>query len=116
MHAPASTAAAAAPSTPVQWKQELAAQRGWLKTDFLEHPSPGELLRRLHSVVDRRLRDMWKSFAMPRDVALLAVGGYGRGELFPYSDVDLLILLPQRANEALERKLEQLVSALWDIG
>ena len=116
MHAPASTAAQPAPSAAVQWKQKLALERGQLKTDFLARPSPGELLRRFRGVVDRQLRDMWKSFGLPREVALLAVGGYGRGELFPYSDVDLLILLPQPPNEALERQLEQFVGALWDIG
>ncbi|MDB5862498.1 MAG: bifunctional uridylyltransferase/uridylyl-removing protein [Betaproteobacteria bacterium] len=115
MEARASTAAAA-PSTPVQWKQQLAAERQQLKDDFLVGPSPGELLRRLRGVVDRRLREVWKAFAMPRDIALLAVGGYGRGELSPYSDVDLLILLPRPPDEKLERQLERLIGALWDMG
>src|SRR5205085_2637518 len=103
MNAPA-TVAAVPSSARAQWKQELAAERGRLKVDFLEQPSPAEMLRRFRNLVDKRLRSVWVSFGMPRDVALLAVGGYGRGELFPYSDVDLLILLPQRANDALEQK------------
>ena len=53
---------------------------------------------------------------MPRDAALAAVGGYGRGELFPCSDVDLLILLAAPADAALARKLEELIGTLWDIG
>ena len=52
---------------------------------------------------------------MPR-APLIAVGGYGRGELFPYSDVDLLILLPQEPDESEREALEQLVGMLWDIG
>ena len=99
-----------------QWKQRLAFERRALKEAFLERPAPAALLRRLSSIVDRHLRDVWKSYAMPPGVALLAVGGYGRGQLFPYSDVDLLVLLPAQANEALERQLQQLIGSLWDIG
>src|SRR5262249_62095495 len=53
---------------------------------------------------------------MPSDAALAAVGGYGRGELFPCSDVALLILLSAPADAALARKLEDLIGTLWDIG
>ena len=49
-------------------------------------------------------------------MALVAVGGYGRGELFPYSDVDVLILLSERPNSELRAKLENLVQIFWDIG
>jgi [protein-PII] uridylyltransferase len=115
VHAPAPTVNAA-PAAPAQWKLELATERERLKADFFARPSPALLLKRLRGVVDRRLKHAWSAFAMPRDLALLAVGGYGRGELFPHSDVDLLILLPRRADAALERKLEQLVGALWDMG
>ncbi len=53
---------------------------------------------------------------MPADITLVAVGGYGRGQLFPYSDIDLLILLPAATSDALGAKLEQFVGVLWDIG
>jgi [protein-PII] uridylyltransferase len=53
---------------------------------------------------------------MPANTALVTVGGYGRGELFPYSDVDLLVLLPSAPDDALRDKLEQLVQMLWDLG
>src|SRR5258706_14562658 len=53
---------------------------------------------------------------MPRGVALAAEGGYGRGQLFPCSDVDLLILLPAPADASLAGKLESLIGTLWDIG
>jgi [protein-PII] uridylyltransferase len=49
-------------------------------------------------------------------MALVAVGGYGRGQLFPYSDIDLLVLLPAPPDGALGAKLEQFVGMLWDIG
>ena len=67
-------------------------------------------------MVDRLLKDLWASQGMPRSVALAAVGGYGRGELFPCSDVDLLILLPVPADASLAGKIENLIGTLWDIG
>src|SRR3712207_6528712 len=98
------------------WKQRLAAERERLRTAFQLHPAAGALLRRTRAVVDRQLRDVWKRFDMPPGLALLAVGGYGRGQLFPYSDVDLVILLAEPADPPLERRLEQLIGSLWDIG
>src|SRR5690606_3338871 len=43
-------------------------------------------------------------------------GGYGRGELYPYSDVDVLILLRQAPDAAGTRRIEALVAAMWDLG
>ncbi len=50
------------------------------------------------------------------DIALVAVGGYGRGELHPHSDVDLLILLEEGAEAAYREAIEAFVTLLWDIG
>jgi [protein-PII] uridylyltransferase len=67
-------------------------------------------------LVDSVLTEAWKGLGMPRDLALLAVGGYGRGDLFPHSDVDILILLPEPPSDALTARLEALVGQLWDLG
>jgi [protein-PII] uridylyltransferase len=99
-----------------QWKQRLASQRARLRAEFTVRNSPRELLRRQSAEVDRLLKDLWAGHAMPRNVALAAVGGYGRGQLFPCSDVDLLILLPAPADDVLAGKLEGLIGTLWDIG
>lgn len=100
----------------IGWKQELAAGRAALRESFADRQSPAQLLRRHAAVIDRKLRELWVEHAMPREVTLAAVGGYGRGELFPYSDVDILILLPSPADAQLERKIETLIGTLWDIG
>jgi len=42
--------------------------------------------------------------------------GYGRGTLYPYSDVDVLVLLPDQASDAARARVEELVGVLWDIG
>jgi len=104
------------PSRVSQWKQRLASQRAQLREEFTVRSSPRESLRRQAVMVDRLLKDLWAGLAMPRSVALAAVGGYGRGQLFPCSDVDLLILLPAPADSALAAKIEGLIGTLWDIG
>ncbi|CAN5504733.1 [protein-PII] uridylyltransferase [soil metagenome] len=56
---------------------------------------------------------------MPPGAALVAVGGFGRGELFPHSDVDVLVLLPPGnalVNDALRSSIEGFIAACWDIG
>ena len=49
--------------------------------------------------VDELLKDIWQGFDMSSQVSLIAVGGYGRGELHLYSDIDLLILIPNDSHQ-----------------
>ena len=77
------------------------------------------LVRALCRHVDATLADLWEHAMMPPGAALVAVGGYGRGELFPYSDVDVLVLLPtgvDGSNDALKSSIEGFITACWDIG
>ncbi len=67
-------------------------------------------------LVDAEVKLLWEASAMPDGAALLAVGGYGRGELFPASDIDLLILLPAAPDPLTCDKLSAMFAALWDIG
>jgi [protein-PII] uridylyltransferase len=68
--------------------------------------------------VDQILQEAWKRFAWSEDadIALLAVGGYGRGELHPNSDIDLLILLDSADHEIFRDAIEGFLTLLWDIG
>ena len=99
-----------------EWKRALASERETLRRGFFRHPVAGRLLARHSQLVDRQLREVWSKHEMPRDWALAAVGGYGRGQLFPCSDIDLLILLPTAADTDVQRRLETFLGALWDIG
>ena len=77
-------------------------------------------LTRLAGLTDASLRGLWQANGFGGDLALLAVGGYGRGELFPYSDVDVLLLLPDAADPArdtaLRQRIESFIGQCWDIG
>jgi [protein-PII] uridylyltransferase len=99
------------------------------KTALIDHfrearPSvtaASRLLRELARHVDTTLAGLWEHAAMPPGAALVAVGGYGRGELFPHSDVDVLLLLPHDSegssnNDALRASVEGFITACWDIG
>ncbi len=74
------------------------------------------LLRGLTRHVDATLGALWAQAGLPAGAALVAVGGYGRGELFPYSDVDVLVLLAQAPSAAERAAVESFVSACWDLG
>ncbi len=98
------------------FKSKLKAEQQVIISAFKEKPKAEVLLKDLCRCVDQNLSEIWKSFGFPKNVSLIAVGGYGRGELFPYSDVDVLILLGEHPNKELREKLERLVQILWDIG
>jgi [protein-PII] uridylyltransferase len=104
------------PSPATRWKSRLAEQRAALQQRYLESASASGLLRRHSLLIDRQLKSVWRHLALSPTIALVAVGGYGRGQLFPYSDIDLLILLPNAADAAQAQKLELLIGTLWDIG
>jgi [protein-PII] uridylyltransferase len=90
--------------------------RASLREAFLAAPDTPRLLRGHARLVDALLRTVWAEGGAPAGAALIAVGGYGRGQLFPHSDVDVLILLPHAAGAAETTFVETLISELWDIG
>lgn len=75
------------------------------------------LLAERCAAVDTVLAHLWHHHLGDReDLCLAAVGGYGRGELYPYSDIDLLVLGKQAPDEATATGLSELLRNLWDMG
>ncbi|RYF77052.1 MAG: [protein-PII] uridylyltransferase [Comamonadaceae bacterium] len=77
------------------------------------------MLRELAALADGALRTLWDDAGFGRQYLLIAVGGYGRGELFPHSDVDVLVLLPDADSATTaedQARLERFIGRCWDAG
>ncbi|MBF5004518.1 [protein-PII] uridylyltransferase [Diaphorobacter sp. NR2-3-3-1] len=78
------------------------------------------LLHRLALQTDNLLTHLWDRAGLPSEAALVAVGGYGRGQLFPHSDVDVLVLFPDTAGSELTEghraPIEAFIGSCWDAG
>jgi len=94
----------------------LAASGDDLKARFEAGESVVELVHARAAVIDEQLIKLWREDVEASGAALVAVGGYGRGELHPYSDVDVMVLLPDELPPGAEDALSAFVTALWDIG
>ncbi len=77
-------------------------------------------LGKLSKLADATLQKLWRQAGFDSPFALLAVGGFGRGELFPYSDVDVLVLLPDEhspdLDAPLKARIEGFIGSCWDAG
>ncbi len=87
----------------------------WLKSAFNEYDVDDLLIAR-STFVDSILKKLWCQHHLDEfQISLIAVGGYGRGELHPHSDIDILILTQQDINTNLEGKISSFITQLWDI-
>lgn len=89
-----------------------------LQQRFIDGTDISTLLLERSQTIDKLLQDMWKQADSNQSmhVALIAVGGYGREEMHPASDVDLLILLKTEPTTDEQEKLSDFVTILWDLG
>ena len=68
-------------------KAGIQAERAALQIRFRDNADGAAVLRKHCRLIDRTLKEVWRQLQLPAPVALLAVGGYGRGELYPHSDI-----------------------------
>lgn len=103
----------ALPALKALWKDAHAK----LRSEFDAGREVNSLLYMRAAMVDRFLHGIWQHFFHDdQDILLAAVGGYGRGELFPHSDIDILVLLREDDDEPYRDSISQFIMLLWDIG
>lgn len=107
---------AGVPALRQQFREGKAALIDAFRATRASSAAAARLLKGLARHVDTTLEQLWQRAGMPADAALIAVGGYGRGELFPYSDVDVLVLLPDDLLPGAHGGIEAFITNCWDIG
>ena len=97
-------------------RESLASTGDDLRARFLAGEPVTHLVHARAARIDEVLTGLWREHIEETGAALVAVGGYGRGELHPCSDVDIMLLLPDTLPEGAEERLSAFFTALWDIG
>ncbi len=104
----------------LQYRRDKAALLAQLGVQGSSTRGVHSALQKLSRLTDQTLRELWARAGFGPGFSLIAVGGYGRGELFPSSDVDVLVLLPEGSqpdeDSALKARLEAFIGACWDVG
>ena len=98
-------------------KESLALTLKAVEEAFASGAEGCELTRLMTEGVDRLIIKIWQAVApqSSQSVDLVAVGGYGRGELAPQSDWDLWFLVPDQASTEIEEDIQRFLYVLWDM-
>jgi [protein-PII] uridylyltransferase len=98
-------------------KQHIRDFDEWQVNAFKNKQDVIQLVQLRARYIDELLARLWDFIGLSEsyDLSLIAVGGYGRGELHPKSDIDLLILSDSGFSEHSEQKISQLITLLWDL-
>ena len=86
-----------------------------LCNQFIKKANASLFLKKHTKLVDALLIKLWINNDVSKKNTLIAVGGYGRNELFPYSDVDILVLHNEKSLEN-DKNISQFITQCWDIG
>ena len=97
-----------------QWRSDVENQ---LQAYFDQGQSIREVILARSNLIDEALKFLWQHAELQTtNLGLFAVGGYGRREMLPYSDVDIMILSEQEISTEQEQLISTFISSLWDVG
>ena len=101
-----------------QFKHLIKLKDHELRQKFDPQTSVGDLLKEKADFIDGILTASWHHFlgCQSENLCLIAIGGYGRRELFPHSDIDIVILLDSNKVSVYQEMLTNFLNFLWDIG
>jgi len=118
LHKPINAALFTAPDSLQQIKQLLKQKDTELREKFDPQSSVSGLIKEKSDFIDLILTGCWQYFLgkYAHHLCLIAVGGYGRRELFPYSDIDIVVILPAEDTDSHHQALANFFTFLWDIG
>ena len=105
-------------STVKTLKQSLLKTHKHLKNRFIQNDDIRSLIH-LHSIItDLTIQYLWENNNLNKypNITLVAVGGYGRAELHPHSDIDIMILLKDKSNTEINTNISLFLTNLWDLG
>ena len=97
------------------FRNALSAAKNHFDNRFLEGGEARALVQENSQFADIILHYAWHQQEWDDNISLIAVGGYGRGELHPHSDIDLLILMRRKKAEYYRERIEKFLAFLWDI-
>ena len=99
------------------FRDSLKQGQAYLHQQFEANADIVELVKQRAGFADQVLQALWQQhLELDCPLSLLAVGGYGRGELHPYSDIDLLVILDESISTQPPESLSNFLTQLWDIG
>ena len=97
-----------------QWRSDVENQ---LQECFENGQSIRDIILARSNLIDEALQFLWKHAGLDQtELSLFAVGGYGRREMLPYSDVDIMILSENKIVPEQEQRISTFISSLWDVG
>lgn len=98
------------------FKNAIAGVNQHISNRFYQNEDVRSLVYERACFTDMILHYAWHQYTWDDDITLVAVGGYGRAELHPHSDIDILILLDNKAGTKYDDNIQSLITFLWDIG
>lgn len=108
-----------------EFKESFILQKSWLEDSYYKGRPIKELMTARLEMMDKLIKDLFLYFAGPmgtknaqglQSISLVAIGGYGRCQLFPFSDIDLLFLCHGKPEPTFKTLIEKILYFLWDLG